>query len=307
MVRVTRGAAGLAGLLTACFWFSPSAEAQDGPVLIQPARIAQNDATADPPLPSGEFVLPPAPDEPGDLAPGRDSPQAERSVAPAPAAPAPRSLESDPVPPAPAGDDRGGRQPGTGPGPAVPRDPNAQNYLGVFTRTVPASLAAQFEETLGEGSGLLVTSVVSGSAAEQAGLRVNDILVSYDGELLFVPDDLKRLVVEDQPGATVELAVIRGARPQTVPVTLGQRSTAPQAAPAHAGLVPPDREPFPIGVHLPGHRSIIIDRFGLRSPWIAVDWGSPLAGRRFQAITPDGRQFEVEVRIDSDRRRWWRD
>ena len=308
MHTIIRWTAGFAGLLvTSAGLGAQTVWAQEGPVLLQQARITQEEAQT-----PDEFVLPPAPDEAGDLPPARDSAQANEQDPEARETP-PQGLDPDLVPPVPEGDEQDRLEGGSPAQPENPVDPNSQNYLGVFTETVPPSLAAQFTETLGEGTGLLVTSVVSGSAAEQAGLRVNDILVRYDGEPLFVPDDLKRLVVEDEPGATVELTVIRGARPQTLPVTLGQRAVARRAIPARRALppqtafVPQERGPFPIGVHLPGHRSIVIDRFGLRSPWIAVDWGSPLAGRRFQAITPDGRQFEVEVRVDSNRGRWWRD
>lgn len=259
--------------------------AQDGPLLVQ----------------GDGFVIPPAPDE---AQPGltreelEEPPQVQPGSDEAPPQPVPADeLLPRELPPADArsADDA-----------APPLDDTQENYLGVFTDPLPPALADQFRETLPSGQGLLVIDLVNGAAADQAGLRVNDILVSYNGEPLASPEDLKRLVITDEPGATVEFTVIRSAEKQTIPVTLGQRPIPrrPTQVPPAASL---RGEPFPLAVPRPD-RSIIVDRYGLRSPWISVDWGSPLAGRRFQALRPDGRRFDVEVQIHSDRRGpYWRD
>jgi membrane-associated protease RseP (regulator of RpoE activity) len=258
--------------------------AQDGPLLVQ----------------RDGFVIPPPPDEPAPDVALQDveaAPRAQPGSSEVPSPPLPADPQRELPPPVPSAD-----------GGAPPLDDSHENYLGVFTDPLPPALADQFRETLPSGQALLVTNLVNGAAADQAGLRVNDILVSYDGEPLASPDDLKRLVIADEPGATVEFSVIRSAEMQTVRVTLGRRPIPRRQPPAVAAGAPLRDEPFPIGVHLPDRRSIIVDRYGLRSPWISVDWGSPLAGRRFQALTPDGRQFDVEVRIHSDRRGpYWRD
>ena len=261
--------------------------AQDGPLLVQ----------------SGGFVIPPAPDEAErDLASEEVDGALEASPGSAEAPPRPAPADERPRRELPS-DSVSASDPG-----APPLDDSHENYLGVFTDPLPPALADQFRETLPSGQGLLVTDLVNGAAADQAGLRVNDILVSYDNEPLASPEDLKRLVITDEPGATVEFTVIRSAETQTIPVTLGQRPVSRQRELAPLAAAPVPDEPFPIGVHLPNRRSIIVDRYGLRSPWVSVDWGSPLAGRRFQALTPDGRQFDVEVRIHSDRRGPdWRD
>ncbi|HUG91606.1 MAG TPA: PDZ domain-containing protein, partial [Planctomycetaceae bacterium] len=249
---------------------------ENGPALHAQAEVQTEQTPAR--TRSDRFVVPPAPDEGDEAPPAAD---AGGDVSPARA----------------DGDEPGGVDPGQRPVDEPPAAGESQNYLGVFTDPVPPPLAAQFADLLGEGEGLVVTSVVPGAAADQAGLQVNDVLVRYESERLGSPEQLKRLVVADEPGATVELEIIRAARPQTVSVTLGQRALAPPAAHHAAGVTPAGPGPFPIGIHLPGPRSIIVDRYGLRSPWIAVDWGSPLAGRRFRALTPGGRQFEVEVRV----------
>lgn len=264
-------------------------EAQDGPRLVQRDR--------------DDFVLPPVPDDEEPDSPDRDVESTDRAAQSQSGSPEQAAPERGPEEAASRADSdvRTSESPS-------PRNEAVENYLGVFTDPLPPALADQFADVLDGAEGLLVTSVVSGAAADQAGLRINDILVRYNGEALTAPEDLKRLVVEDDPGATAELTIIRAARPEVVRVTLGQRAVPTGPRQEAMGVAPP-REPFPIGVHLPGQRSIVIDRYGLRSPWIAVDWGSPLAGRRFQALTPDGRQFEVEVRVrrDRDRRHFWHD
>jgi membrane-associated protease RseP (regulator of RpoE activity) len=273
--------------------------AQEGPILQAQNRDAERPADS-PAAPANGFVLPPAPGE-----------RAARPSAAQDDADLPRTrAERDVLPPAP--DERldaGDLPPSEPPAESAERalEPNRENYLGVITDPLPAALAAQFSDTLGEAAGLLVRSVRPGSAAERAGLSANDILVSYNGEPLSSPDDLKRLVITDEPGASVDLALIRAAQPETVTLTLGQRAleAAPSREPRRIASSPrapgqPAPRPPAVDIRLPGRRSIIVDRHGLVTPWIAVEWGSPLAGRRFQALTPDGRQFEVEVRVHPD-------
>jgi hypothetical protein len=270
----------------------PILPAQDGPRLVQNQR--------------DDFLIPPAPGDSESTAADRDAeagaavPQPPEPALGQPdrAAPDDLRIQEDATPDPRGVADRA----------APPADGPRENYLGVFTEALPPVLADQFASILAPGEGLLVTGVVNGAAADQAGLRAHDVLVSYNAQPLTSPDDLKRLVVADEPGATAELTVIRSAEKQTIPVTLGERSVAPPRRPAPVAAAPLPRDPFPIGVHLPGNRSIIVGRFGLRSPWVSVDWGSPLAGRRFQALAPDGRQFDVEVRVHPGRVRspYWR-
>jgi S1-C subfamily serine protease len=72
-------------------------------------------------------------------------------------------------------------------------------------------------------AGALVTEVVPGSAAEAAGLQVNDLVISYNGEAVLSFIDLAGDVRSSQPGDTATLTVIRSGQTITVEVVLGQK------------------------------------------------------------------------------------
>jgi S1-C subfamily serine protease len=102
------------------------------------------------------------------------------------------------------------------------------------------SLYPQLAEHLGldTDSGALITDVVDGSPADDAGLhgssgedtfqlqRVKtggDLVVAVDGKPVLQNNDLSTLVAQHKPGDTVTLDIIRDGDKQSVDVTLGSR------------------------------------------------------------------------------------
>jgi membrane-associated protease RseP (regulator of RpoE activity) len=67
--------------------------------------------------------------------------------------------------------------------------------------------------------GVMITSVDSGSAAERAGLREDDVIVSFDGETVRRPADVVRLVRGHGPGDHASVTITRGAETMTVDVS----------------------------------------------------------------------------------------
>jgi len=63
-----------------------------------------------------------------------------------------------------------------------------RTWLGVATDEVSPELHAQLP--LAEGAGLLIRSVTDGSPAAQADLRINDILVKFDDQLVVNSEQL---------------------------------------------------------------------------------------------------------------------
>jgi S1-C subfamily serine protease len=109
-------------------------------------------------------------------------------------------------------------------------------YLGVTSE----SLYPQLAEHLGldTESGALVTDVVDGSPADDAGLRGStdtstfqlqrvktggDVVTAVDGKPVHRNADLSELIAMHKPGDTVELDILRDGRQTTVDVTLGAR------------------------------------------------------------------------------------
>jgi S1-C subfamily serine protease len=109
-------------------------------------------------------------------------------------------------------------------------------YLGVTSE----SLYPQLAEHLGldTKSGALITDVVNGSPADDAGLKGStgettfqlqhvktggDVVIAVDDKPVFANNDLSKLIAAHKPGDTVKLDILRDGHHATVDVTLGSR------------------------------------------------------------------------------------
>ena len=77
-------------------------------------------------------------------------------------------------------------------------------YLGVHTSRLDRAVSHQLN--LPKGLHLQVESVATGSPAENAGLKLHDILLKFDDQLLVNPEQLKTLVRLRNPGERVTLS-----------------------------------------------------------------------------------------------------
>jgi len=94
--------------------------------------------------------------------------------------------------------------------------------LGVTIQGVDKELAQSFG--LPEPTGALIANVEAGSAAEKAGLRAGDVVLSVDGVKAVESSDLPRLIGEKPPGATVKLEVWRDGKARPITATLDEMS-----------------------------------------------------------------------------------
>ncbi|MGP8007740.1 MAG: S1C family serine protease [Acidimicrobiales bacterium] len=92
-------------------------------------------------------------------------------------------------------------------------------YMGVTVETVTPSL--QLQDHLTPSTGALVASVEAGSPADTAGLRADDVVVSFNGASIETAEDLTAAIHPLSPGDHVKVGIYRGAAQQTVDVTLG--------------------------------------------------------------------------------------
>jgi S1-C subfamily serine protease len=97
-----------------------------------------------------------------------------------------------------------------------------RGYLGVVTQ--PVRLPAALGEQLGQETALLLTSVQPGSAADQAGLALGDVLLAFEGTPLRHPGDLLPLLDEETIGREATLRVLRGGEIREVRLTVGARN-----------------------------------------------------------------------------------
>jgi Do/DeqQ family serine protease len=95
-----------------------------------------------------------------------------------------------------------------------------RGLLGVNINDVTPDVAATLG--LARNSGALVTRVAEGSAAERAGIELNDIIVSINGKPLRDSGSLRNFIGLLPPGDNVAVGLIRDGREQTVTAVLGE-------------------------------------------------------------------------------------
>ena len=113
------------------------------------------------------------------------------------------------------------------------------------------SLTPQLAEYFGVKEGVLVRSVVKGSAAEKAGIKAGDVIVKLDNDTVTSPRELSSAVRAALSKKTVPLTLYRDRKQMTVTVTLETGS-----GPARLGDLEPPAAPvgtrgFGFGFALP--------------------------------------------------------
>jgi S1-C subfamily serine protease len=109
-------------------------------------------------------------------------------------------------------------------------------FLGVTSESLYPQLAEHLG--LGTDAGALITDVVNGSPADDAGLKGStgedtfqlqqvktggDVVLAVDGKPVLENNDLSKLVAVHKPGDKVTLQILRDGDKQDVEVTLGSR------------------------------------------------------------------------------------
>lgn len=92
--------------------------------------------------------------------------------------------------------------------------------LGVQVADVDPTLAAQ--DNLSVDHGALIVSVVSGSAASQAGLQAGDVIVQIGNNTVNDVSSLSDTLATRNPGETVAVHIYRGSQQLTINVKFGE-------------------------------------------------------------------------------------
>lgn len=156
-------------------------------------------------------------------------------------------------------------------------------YLGVMVAPVADGTRAQLGDTLPPGQGVLIGDVVADSPASAADLRPFDILLSYDDQKLYSPDQLSRLVKADSPNRPIQLTLVRGGKIENVTVTLSQLQDSDAAANADSG----------------GHPNwMLMPRHDMSSAW---PWPNDVSGQwdRFDSLSLeklDDGSFQAQIK-----------
>ncbi|HYP25755.1 MAG TPA: PDZ domain-containing protein [Blastocatellia bacterium] len=97
-----------------------------------------------------------------------------------------------------------------------------RSYLGVFLEEVTADRMKELN--LSEERGAVVMKVSEGSPAQKAGMKENDVIISFNGRRVDTVREVQRLLSETPPGRTVTFDVLRGGAQQTLTATVTKRT-----------------------------------------------------------------------------------
>ncbi len=92
--------------------------------------------------------------------------------------------------------------------------------LGVLVQPLTSDLA----ESMGvkQTAGAIISNVEPGSAADRAGLKRSDVILSFNGAPVKDINSLRNRVAESKPGSNASVVISRDGREQTVNVTLAE-------------------------------------------------------------------------------------
>ncbi|MFQ5574177.1 MAG: S1C family serine protease [Terriglobia bacterium] len=94
-------------------------------------------------------------------------------------------------------------------------------YLGIAGNTLDREFAASRD--LKTEMGALIVNVESGTAAAEAGLREDDIIISLDGKPVETMEELIAVIRDLSPGDKVDIKYVRSGKTVETQVTLGEK------------------------------------------------------------------------------------
>ena len=105
--------------------------------------------------------------------------------------------------------------------------------LGVTVQNVSSDMAQSLGlKTVG---GAIVGSVTAGSAAERAGIKQGDVILSFNGQPVHDMNSLRNRVADTKPGSSANVTVVRDGSEKSLTVKLDEAQPAESARTDSAG------------------------------------------------------------------------
>jgi serine protease Do len=96
-----------------------------------------------------------------------------------------------------------------------------RGYLGIGIKDLTPELAKQYD--VNNIKGVLIPEVMVNSAAAKAGVQPGDVIVELDGQPVDKAADLQRKIAMKEPGANVEIVIVREGKRKPLTATLDKR------------------------------------------------------------------------------------
>jgi serine protease Do len=113
--------------------------------------------------------------------------------------------------------------------------------VGIAMQPVTKELARSFH--MDETTGAIITNIEKGGPADQAGARVGDVVLEWNGARIDDANELPRLVAASRPGSLAQMDIWREGKRLALPLRVGEvpaeGAATPKAAPGkeeHARL-----------------------------------------------------------------------
>jgi serine protease Do len=114
-----------------------------------------------------------------------------------------------------------------------------RGWLGIGIQDVNPDLAGAM--SLPTADGVLVSDVEPGGPADKGGLQRGDVILTVDGKKTNSSTQLRNLIAEAGANKKVDLSILRGGKPQALPILLGElKSDKPEVSRGGDGAARPE-------------------------------------------------------------------
>jgi len=107
-------------------------------------------------------------------------------------------------------------------------------HLGVQMQDITPELAQAFDIKYAQGA--VVTNILKGSAADESGLMIGDIITAIDGNRLINADSLRNTIGLLMVGQTIHLDILREGKEKTLKATVKESQKPTHTADVHPKL-----------------------------------------------------------------------
>lgn len=108
------------------------------------------------------------------------------------------------------------------------QQPPLAGYIGIGVGKLSPPVRAHMPENIPENQGLTVAWLADISPGADDGVKLHDVVLSYDGKPVVTPESFIYTVRQDTPGREVKVIVVRQGKVLTLPITLGSQIKRPE-------------------------------------------------------------------------------